>query len=194
MFEKHNKPEQSQTQGHERLSTSDLAGPRTERLDAEEPITESDVTITEAYNLRSEPIDEAPRENRGPGQAVSTQASMPSSSRGSTGSYVSGPGTAAAAAPAREKEEAAPLFSPEEAQGFRTRWDGIQTGFVDEPRRSVEQADNLVAETMKRLAEVFANERERLEKEWDRGGDVSTEDLRQALRRYRSFFGRLLAI
>ena len=97
-----------------------------------------------------------------------------------------------AAAPARE--ETTPLFSPDESQNLRARWDAIQVGFVDEPRRSVEEADHLVAETMRRLAEIFANERQGLEHEWDRGGNVSTEDLRVALRRYRSFFGRLLAI
>jgi len=97
-----------------------------------------------------------------------------------------------ATAPARE--EVIPLFAPDESQNLRARWDAIQVGFVDEPRRSVEEADHLVAETMKRLAESFFNERQDLEHEWDRGGNVSTEDLRIALRRYRSFFGRLLAI
>ncbi|WP_224984583.1 hypothetical protein [Geomonas agri] len=85
-------------------------------------------------------------------------------------------------------------MSTNEANDLRSRWDGIQAGFVDEPRRSVEQADNLVAEAMKRLAETFADERAKLEAQWDRGGDVSTEDLRLALRRYRSFFNRLLSI
>ena len=69
----------------------------------------------------------------------------------------------------------------------------IQTGFVDEPRQTVEQADELVAQVMQRLAEGFAAERERLEQQWGRGEDVSTEDLRIALQRYRSFFQRLLA-
>ena len=70
----------------------------------------------------------------------------------------------------------------------------VQTEFVDEPRGSVEKADQLVASTIKRLAEVFANERSRLEHEWAKGDNVSTEDLRQALRKYRSFFDRLLAV
>lgn len=91
-------------------------------------------------------------------------------------------------------EPSAPLLSANETSDLRTRWDGIQAGFVDEPRRAVEQADNLVAEAMKRLAETFADERAKLETQWDRGGDVSTEDLRLALRRYRSFFNRLLSI
>jgi len=91
-------------------------------------------------------------------------------------------------------EQAAPLLSPDEVKDFRARWDAIQVGFVDEPRRAVEQADSLVAGAMKRLAETFADERAKLENQWDRGDNVSTEDLRLALRRYRSFFGRLLSV
>jgi hypothetical protein len=108
----------------------------------------------------------------------------------------SGDGVAwAAAAPAlAHEEEATPLFSPEEAKELRARWDAIQGAFVDEPRQAVEQADSLVAGAMKRLAEMFADERAKLEGQWDRGDDVSTEDLRLALRRYRSFFGRLLSV
>ena len=77
---------------------------------------------------------------------------------------------------------------------FDGQWDSIQVGFVDEPRQAVEKADALVAGAMKRLAEGFAAERERLEKQWDRGDSVSTEELRVALRRYRAFFGRLLSV
>lgn len=87
-----------------------------------------------------------------------------------------------------------PLFPNNELDELRSRWSAVQTAFVDEPRRAVEQADGLVASAMKRLAEVFAEERSRLEKQWDRGDDVSTEDLRIALQRYRTFFQRLLAI
>lgn len=105
----------------------------------------------------------------------------------------SGSSAGAATAPAIE-EQAAPLFSSEEAKDFRGRWDAVQVGFVDEPRRAVEQADSLVAAAMKRLAEMFAAERAKLEGQWDRGDNVSTEDLRLALRRYRSFFGRLLSV
>ena len=89
---------------------------------------------------------------------------------------------------------ATPLFVSNEAQTFRTRWEKIQIEFVDEPRKSVEQADELVAATIKRLAEVFADERNKLEREWGKGDNVSTEDLRVALRRYRSFFDRLLSV
>jgi hypothetical protein len=93
-----------------------------------------------------------------------------------------------------EKPEASPLFSPEESREFRAEWDAIQIGFVDEPRKSVEKGDGLVANVIQRLAEVFAEERSKLEAQWGRGEDVSTEDLRVALRRYRSFFDRLLSV
>lgn len=88
----------------------------------------------------------------------------------------------------------AALFGEEETRAFKSRWDEIQTRFVDEPRDAVQQADALVSETTQRLNTVFADERTRLEREWSQKGDVSTEDLRQALRRYRSFFERLLAV
>jgi hypothetical protein len=89
--------------------------------------------------------------------------------------------------------EASPLFPDDELHNLRARWDQAQTSFVDEPRQAVEQADSLVANVVKRIAEQFATERAQLEKQWDRGDNVSTEDLRQALRRYRSLFDRLLA-
>ena len=91
-------------------------------------------------------------------------------------------------------EETAPLFKDEDLSGYRTRWSAIQTGFVDEPQRAVEEADALVAELMTRLAEGFADERRQLETQWERADRVSTEDLRLAMRRYRSFFERLLSI
>jgi hypothetical protein len=90
--------------------------------------------------------------------------------------------------------EPMPLFTESEMGDFRSQWSKIQTGFVDEPRRTVQGADKLVAAVMQRLAEGFANERSGLEKQWDGGDNVSTEDLRIALQRYRSFFDRLLKL
>src|SRR6185369_9456565 len=88
----------------------------------------------------------------------------------------------------------APLFDEGNLTDLRSRWSGVQTGFVDDPRRAVQQSDELVAEVMKQLAEVFAKERSDLESGWSKGGDVSTEDLRVAFRKYRSFFDRLLSV
>jgi hypothetical protein len=89
--------------------------------------------------------------------------------------------------------EAGPLLNSADTEGFRARWTDVQTGFVDAPRRSVEQADALVAELMQHLAKSFADERGRLESQWDRGEDIPTDDLRTAFQRYRSFFERLLS-
>jgi hypothetical protein len=94
----------------------------------------------------------------------------------------------------RRSTGSAALFPGGELEGLRARWKEIQTAFVDQPRKAVEEADGLVASAMKRLAEVFADERSGLEQQWDRGGDVSTEDLRVALQMYRSFFDRLLSV
>lgn len=86
-----------------------------------------------------------------------------------------------------------PILPTDESDRLTTRWQEIQIAFVDEPRESVANADALVADLMQRLAASFANERQRLEAQWDRGDEVSTEDLRVALTRYRSFFDRLLS-
>jgi hypothetical protein len=87
-----------------------------------------------------------------------------------------------------------PLLPSDATQEFRTRWESVQTGFVDEPRRAVEQADGLVAEAIQQLAKSFADERGKLEAQWSQGDDISTEDLRVALQRYRAFFERLLEV
>jgi hypothetical protein len=84
------------------------------------------------------------------------------------------------------------LLAADDAEAFRARWTDVQHGFVDAPRQAVEQADALVAELMQHLAKTFADERGRLEGQWDQGGDVSTEDQRTAFQRYRLFFERLL--
>lgn len=101
-------------------------------------------------------------------------------------------GTGEAAGPA-DRESHASLLAEDERHGIVTRWKAIQADFVDEPRRAVAEADALVTELMQRLAATFAREHTELEQRWAGGTEVSTEDLRQSLRRYRSFFERLLA-
>jgi hypothetical protein len=95
--------------------------------------------------------------------------------------------------PTGDEGGASALLADEDAGGFKSRWNEIQVRFVDEPRGSVQKADGLVAEMMGRLTQMFSEERTRLESQWERGDDVSTEDLRIALQRYRSFFERLLS-
>jgi len=124
-------------------------------------------------------------ETRGP-QTGTTERTLEQASR---------PDTATTFAGKEDRTDARTnLFPSAELEGLRTRWKEIQTAFVDEPRKAVEQADGLVASAMKRLAEVFAQERSGLEQQWDRGDNVSTEDLRVALQRYRTFFDRLLSV
>jgi hypothetical protein len=134
-----------------------------------------DTEATEAHTLITPPPADVAPANLPPAKFASPSA------------------TGAAVARAREEERVA-LFVANEANELRARWDGIQVGFVDEPRKAVQEADALVSATIKRLAEIFADERQKLEKQWDRSENVSTEDLRLALQRYRSFFARLLAI
>jgi len=138
-------------------------------LRKDEPQFENEENITTADLAKGKRPE--PAEGRGP-QAVGNERMAAESSRA----------------------DGTPLFPSNELNDLRTRWKEIQTAFVDEPRKAVEQADSLVASAMKRLAEVFAQERSGLEQQWDRGDSVSTEDLRVALQRYRSFFDRLLSV
>lgn len=150
-------------------------------LRKDEPQFETEEGITTA-DLAQGKRPAATTEPRGP-QVVnerSTQA-VPTSAPATSTASIAG-------------QNVSPLFPSDELEGLRTRWMSIQTAFVDEPRKAVEQADSLVASAMKRLAEVFAKERSGLEQQWDRGDNVSTEDLRVALQRYRAFFDRLLSI
>jgi len=91
-------------------------------------------------------------------------------------------------------EPLAALFPPDMAQDFRSRWDEVQIGFVDDPKQAVRKADELVAQVMKSLAQKFADERAKFENQFDEQGSASTENLRVALRGYRSFFQRLLSL
>jgi hypothetical protein len=152
------------------LSTADIAG--TERT------------------TPSAPSRDVPTSGDGAAETQPMPASAAASA--STAAPASGAVTATDAGPV--DGDRAPLFDQSATADLRGRWDTIQAGFVDEPRQSVEQADALVAEVMKRLAESFANERQDLERQWSQGDDVSTEDLRLSLRRYRSFFDRLLSL
>jgi hypothetical protein len=149
-----------------------------------EPVKVVDPNSTETITERTLGRDTEPH-------AVITPApeNIPLANSTSTSGAATGP----AVVRAREEDKVA-LFITNEANELRGRWDGIQVGFVDEPRKSVQEADALVSATITRLAEMFAAERQKLEQQWDRSENVSTEDLRLALRRYRSFFARLLAI
>jgi hypothetical protein len=154
------------------LSTRDLAGGTTVEQ-AEEPAAETTV----------EPTDEPVAANERTGERAAEETPETHEDRpASTDEMASG-----------RRHEPDALLPADVNRDFQGRWENLQTAFVDEPRQTVEQADQLVAEVMQRLAEGFAAERERLEQQWGRGEDISTEDLRITLQRYRAFFQRLLS-
>jgi hypothetical protein len=183
----------------DKLSTADLAGGTPRRSDE---FRNADPSVqTRDPQFDRHPTDDGMTDRRTTDGSISDfddRDKMPAhtggSAAGSTMHRTSQIANPAATDGATSSDHAEPMFPSGEVEGFRTRWVEVQTGFVDEPRNAVEQADSLVAEMMKRLAQVFADERGKLEEQWSRGGDISTEDLRQALRRYRSFMDRLLSV
>jgi hypothetical protein len=183
----------------DRRPPQSVAGSRAEARDIEAARDQDGTKRDDTYDAKvvSSRVDPVAGSTGGtpqastPGAGMGRQpASQPPASPGGRESAV--PQTTAAESPASGRNENA-LFDQEELRDLRTRWDQVQTSFVDEPRDAVEQADTLVATVVKRIAEQFAEEREKLEQQWHRGNDVSTEDLRQGLKRYRAFFDRLLS-
>ncbi|MGW4115622.1 hypothetical protein ACWEFJ_32500 [Actinosynnema sp. NPDC004786] len=88
----------------------------------------------------------------------------------------------------------APLFTPDDAADYQAEWRALQADFVDDPREAVQRADELVAQVMQSLATTFTEHKHSLEEQWQRGDEAQTEELRQALKRYRTFFDRLLSV
>jgi hypothetical protein len=197
----------------ERLSTRDIASPSGADAVDTDPARERDATMadTAPADAAPAPDERADRDFDSGGGAVAADRAAPvgdgdvvtdepAGGRGPSRESIADPapagtsGDTAARDTARDSTtngDAAPLLA--DSDGFQARWEEIQVRFVDEPRGAVEDADALVATVMQRLAEGFAQERERLEAQWGRGEDISTEDLRVALQRYRSFFQRLLS-
>jgi hypothetical protein len=164
----------------EKLSTADLAGASREDT--------TDSLEARKHRIVGDVHTGSPEERR-----QTPRATTPINRAAESSQSIAAAATGTAVVMAKDPESG-PLFSPEEAGDLRRKWDAIQGAFVDEPRKAVQEADSLVATAMKSLAEQFASQRSTIEGQWDRGGDVSTEDLRLVLRRYRSFFGRLLSI
>ena len=146
------------------LSTADLAGVGSATQATTTDVSGTETTAPPQPGLEPQSLVPAPTADQPPGPAQTNE------------------------------EDRAPLFTADAAESFRSRWQDIQTSFIDEPTRAVEQADSLVAEIMQQLAKTFADERSQLEAQGEHGKDISTEDLRMALRHYRSFFDRLLSI
>ena len=190
---------------HDDISTADLAGqrptdvePDDDRMDRmdrmdrlgrmDDDVESRDGTIDDrAAEVApdADPDVDPGLDRTGDGNGRATAANRPTTTTTDNGTGAAAASSAGAAAE--------PLLASSDSEGFRARWTDVQSGFVDEPRRAVESADGLVAELMQHLAKTFADERSGLERQWDRGDDVSTDDLRTAFQRYRSFFERLLS-
>ena len=177
------------------LSTADLAAA------ARRPNSVADADVADANNEEAEARRAArePSAAREPDAAREADAAVGkdapkgrwfSERAGATPAADRPPGDEAT----RSGAELEPLFTPEMAETYRSRWISIQSGFVDDPRRAVRSGDELVAQIMTNLADTFAEERHRVEAQLDSTGEGSTEDLRVSLRRYRSFFERLLSL
>jgi hypothetical protein len=125
-------------------------------------------------------------EERGGGQALSTEdlvQAEPETAETTTGT--------AETSRTPDEEDRHVLFDDDEVERFQSSWQSIQTAFVDDPQRAVKEADELVAAVIQTLAATFAEHKSELESAWSQG-EPATEDLRIALRRYRSFFKQLL--
>ena len=157
------------------LTTSDLAAP------AETRTAQPDV---------DRDVNESVTENQGLAAPAETRTAQPDVHRAVTESVTEN----RRAEVMNDDEQLAPLFSADAAKEFRSRWDAVQSSFVDDPKQAVRKGDELVAQVMKSLTETFSNERSRLEGQRDQSDKASTENLRVALRRYRSFFERLLSL
>ena len=166
-----------------------MTAPLRKEKDEDFPVTDVNSSLEQNEGLESETEQERPKlveskyASRGDVERPATERLAAATPSGDTG--MSAKGTA---------EEATPLFPGNELRELQGRWDQIQTAFVDQPRNAVHDADSLVSSAMQRLADVFAAERAKLERQWDKGDSVSTEDLRVALQRYRSFFRRVLSV
>ena len=179
---------------HDHLSTADLVAGTAARPDDRESMQQQErpqpsraAAVPEMQERPQQDMQERRQQPRDP-QVRDMQPDMQDDQRAmqSAPSAMAGHG--------QQVEQLAALFPPDAAAHFRNRWDQVQIGFVDDPRQAVQQADELVAEVMKSLASSFAEQRARLEAGLGRGEQANTENLRMALRGYRSFFERLLSL
>jgi hypothetical protein len=172
-----------ETRDEPKLTTAEIANPATPRLQYQN-----------RGSTTTEVMDQPPEVEVNRGERNRVEANRNEETRCETAATGTVEGTRYLVQDQKlRNDQPGQLFPENELNEFRARWDKAQIRFVDEPRDAVEQADGLVATVVKRIAEQFAAERAELERQWDRGDNVSTEDLRQALRRYHSFFDRLLA-
>lgn len=182
----------------ERLSTADIAagGQRPTATGEASPGSDDDARLAaqeRAFQQLEDRDRGGGRAETGPAEETTAGSGVGQAPTGDAGESAAVPGGGRGSTTDAD-ERPAPLFTDQDAEAYRGRWREVQAGFVDDPRNAVQIADSMVAELMQKLAEGFASQRAGLEQQWDRQGEPSTEELRVTLRRYRSFFDRLLSL
>ncbi|WP_433270298.1 hypothetical protein ACQPZF_09370 [Actinosynnema sp. CS-041913] len=162
----------------ERLTTEDFVPPEKRQ--------------TDQSGYDEQPYDREPRDN----EPFAEEPTAHQQTVDELGVHEPETGDVPAEQPAAEQPRSAdePLFTADEADGYQGEWRALQADFVDDPRDAVQRADELVAQVIQSLATTFAEHKRSLEGQWQQGGQADTEELRLALRRYRSFFDRLLSV
>jgi hypothetical protein len=160
--------------------------------------THEEQTITDSADESATSVSEAPRmeDETTPAPAVETTAAEPEPDSVGETHEPDSVGETHEAEPSATHEPSADetLFAGDDLAELRARWAGVQAAFVDDPKDCVQKADVLVSDLVEQLTTGFSQARSRLEEQWSRGEDASTEDLRLALMHYREFFERLLAV
>jgi hypothetical protein len=155
---------------------------------------QSSTAATDPDRAATDPGRHAQAEGSIADQTEPAQLSSPPAPESATTASESSGGLGSAPQVGPESSKGTALFADADLEELRSRWDDVQAGFVDDPRDCVQKADGLVSAVVKQLTSGFTEARSRLEQQWSRGEEASTEDLRVALKRYREFFDRLLAV
>jgi hypothetical protein len=181
------------------FTQSDVENSREARDPATDRANELDTDYAEPATGAAQPLpDEAPdrqvQQDWSDGAGLSPDQSEPVRAHSDAAVVSSEPASSAPVAESTESSAGRALFADDELAGLSARWDSVQAAFVDDPRECVQKADGLVSDVVKQLTSSFSDARSRLEEQWSRGEEASTEDLRVALKQYREFFQRLLAV
>jgi hypothetical protein len=165
---------------------SAAAEPSSATMRTDPPTADADSAARQEYSSAgTEPATAQPRQSAAADPSSATMRTDPPAAQTEPSETETGIST--------DQSRTNSLFA-DDTSGLRSRWDDVQAAFVDDPKECVQKADTLVAEVVEQLTNGFSEARSRLEAQWSRGEEASTEDLRLALKRYREFFQRLLSV
>ena len=172
---------------------SAAAEPSSATMRTDPPTADDDSAARQEYSSAgTEPATAQPRQSARRSRAV-PRTTSPDGTDPPAAATTEPIGTTETTGISTDQSRTNSLFA-DDTSGLRSRWDDVQAAFVDDPKECVQKADTLVAEVVEQLTNGFSEARSRLEAQWSRGEEASTEDLRLALKRYREFFQRLLSV